>query len=134
MRTVGDPDQSFTIQVGFGTATFGVGLDPAFVRITAGTAVVDDPAVWGAREGDPSWAAWALAMADRTLPSGLVRGGLGRGSDFARSARAIGARWTDRDLSDETMQSSLARLSAWWNGKPDLPTKPKPALTATPAE
>ena len=31
---------------------------------------------------------------------------------------------------------SVARLSAWWNGKPDVPTKPKapPQLSSTPAE
>jgi hypothetical protein len=37
MRSVGDPDQSFTLQVGFGTDTFENGLAPAVVRISAGT-------------------------------------------------------------------------------------------------
>lgn len=36
LRTVGDPDQSFTVQVGFGTATVEDGLDPAILRVTAG--------------------------------------------------------------------------------------------------
>ncbi|UJR86953.1 hypothetical protein [Sandaracinus amylolyticus] len=36
LRTVGDPDQSFTIQIGFGTDTFERGAEPAVLRITAG--------------------------------------------------------------------------------------------------
>lgn len=36
LRTVGDPDQAFTVQVGFGTDTFERGAEPAVVRITAG--------------------------------------------------------------------------------------------------
>lgn len=36
IRTVGDPDQSFTFQIGFGTDTFERGAEPAVLRITAG--------------------------------------------------------------------------------------------------
>ena len=36
LRTVGDPDQSFLFQLGFGTASFEEGLDPAILRLTAG--------------------------------------------------------------------------------------------------
>ncbi|MDQ3035325.1 MAG: hypothetical protein M3Y87_23170 [Myxococcota bacterium] len=36
LRTVGDPDQSFTLQIGMGTSTFAEGLDPAILRLTAG--------------------------------------------------------------------------------------------------
>jgi hypothetical protein len=36
LRTVGDPDQSFTMQIGLGTDTFARGLEPVSVRLTAG--------------------------------------------------------------------------------------------------
>jgi hypothetical protein len=37
LRTVGDPDHSITLQIGFGTKTFAQGLDPEVLRITIGT-------------------------------------------------------------------------------------------------
>jgi hypothetical protein len=82
------------------------------VRITAGTAVVADPSTWGARESDPSWAMWALAMSGRAIPSALERGGIDHGADFARTARVAGAHWTRRDIDDATIGAMLARLSA----------------------
>ena len=36
LRTVGDPDQSFTLQLGLGTDTFERGLAPVSLRLTAG--------------------------------------------------------------------------------------------------
>lgn len=36
LRTVGDPDQSFTLQIGVGTDTFSNGTEPAILRVTAG--------------------------------------------------------------------------------------------------
>ncbi len=81
------------------------------VRVSVGSAIDESPTTWSV--SDPSWSAWAAAMAGESL-SGSLHGaamGAGGGDSPERIARAVGALWTDERESDASIERRMEQLT-----------------------